>query len=171
MAFGDERRPLERRTPLARGPWRRRDVGGGDDPWPPPPAPQRRSRPDSGAGPGQDVPWERRIVVYGRDWDLCVLCGRSCVVGCRQCQHRVPRGMGGRWGHDRFSALLLLCGWSATEPDGCHWFAEQDRPRAEGLGLVVPDGVDPAEWPVRYSQAHGGGLWLLDDEGDRRRVA
>lgn len=77
--------------------------------------------------------------------------------------------MGGRIGHGEYSHLILLCGRSATDPEGCHWWVENNRTAAKEQGYLVPAGEDPLEWPVWYSEGHGGGLWLLDDGGDRVR--
>lgn len=106
--------------------------------------------------------------MYARDNDSCVRCGRLLRPGLRQLQHRVPRGAGGRVDHDRTSALVLLCGASATDPRGCHHWAETRRLDAQAVGLLVPMGVDPLTWSVLYADGH---RYLLDDSGDRHRVA
>lgn len=101
-----------------------------------------------------------------RDGNRCARCGRPAPAGNRQHQHRDPRGMGGRpdvLAH-RLSGLVLLCGWSATDPDGCHYWAEAHlTPVDRREGFRVPAGVDPLEWPVHYWD----GWFLLDDEGGR----
>lgn len=118
-----------------------------------------------------EVPTGRRLVIYERDQWACIACGKALGLGDRQLQHRVPGKMGGRFDKHRFSAMILLCGFSATDPDGCHTYVERYRVRAQAAGYLVPEGTDPTTWPVRYSDLHGGGMWLLDDMGDRMRVA
>lgn len=96
-----------------------------------------------------------------RDGNRCARCGRPAPAGNRQHQHRQPRGKGGRQDAHRLSALVLMCGWSATDPDGCHNHVESYRDEARRDGYLVPMGVDPEEWPILW---HGGWV-LLDDDG------
>lgn len=133
---------------------------------------RRRARgsADTPAPIGSEVAPARRERVYLRDELACVRCGGRLPIGYRQLQHRVPRQAGGRLGHDAYSHLLLLCGFSSNDPDGCHYHCERWRIDAQAGGYLVPEGEDPREWPVRYSEFHGGGLWLLDDDGDRVRI-
>jgi hypothetical protein len=101
--------------------------------------------------------------VWERDLSRCFRC---CLVlhrghGGYSIHHRQPGGMGGDptpayW---RLSRVVLLCGSATT---GCHGWAERNRTAAEGQGLLVRHGADPAAVPVsRWKRT-----WvLLDDEG------
>jgi hypothetical protein len=152
----ERRKPLRRVTPISAAPSARRR--------------RPRGSPDDPAPAGSPVHPRRRENVYVRDDHACVRCGLGLGPGYRQLQHRVARGSGGRIGHDAYSHLILLCGFSSTDPDGCHHWVETWRIEAQAAGWLVPDGTDPTTWPVRYSMTHGGGLWTLDDLGDRVRV-
>lgn len=152
--------PLKRTTSLPRGKGFTRNApslprapfragrGGGETP--------QRSR-------GSEVARDVRANVYERDGHACVRCGKAVGPGNRQLQHRVARGMGGRADHDRPSALILLCGFSATDPAGCHEHVERWRTEAQAGGYGVPMGTDPLKWAVRYPD----GWYLLDDDGGR----
>lgn len=119
---------------------------------------------------GDTVPTRLRSLIYDRDQGACVACGKALAPGNRQLHHRLPGRMGGRFDKHRPSAMILLCGFSATDPDSCHHYVERYRVRAEAAGWLVPEGQDPRKWRLRYSDMHGGGMWLLDDLGDRLRV-
>jgi 5-methylcytosine-specific restriction endonuclease McrA len=165
--------PLRRTKPLVatRGLTARTELprGGGLDRRSPPPRgdqlPRQRST-TANRAPSSDVPRDVRALVYDRDEHRCARCGRPAGPGNRQLQHRVPRSSGGRKNHARPSALVLLCGFSATDPAGCHYRVESHRDQARRDGFLVPMGTDPADWPVLYHD----GRWLLDDSGSRTAV-
>lgn len=78
----------------------------------------------------------------------CQRCGHL-ITGWFSRHHRNPRGMGGSKADPHALVnLVLLCG-SATSRGGCHWAIESQRKQARIDGWLVPDGIDPAEWPVR----------------------
>lgn len=151
-----------RRTELPRGSGlaRRAPLPRGAQPDPGRSAPARRTS-------SNEVPPEIRAAVYDRDGHRCARCGRPTPPGNRQLQHRVPRSSGGRKNHARPSALVLLCGFSATDPAGCHHNVESHRDQARADGFLVPMETDPTLWPVRFYD----GLWRLDDSGGRSPVA
>lgn len=114
------------------------------------------------AQPAQPVPTSVRTAVYERDGYRCQRCGRDTPVGLRQLQHRVARGAGGRREHWAMSALVLVCGRSSTDPDGCHHRIEASPDEARRDGFRVPAGVDPTTHPVRR---YDGQRVLLGDDG------
>lgn len=78
----------------------------------------------------------------------CQRCGHL-ITGWFSRHHRNPRGMGGSKADPHALVnLVLLCG-SATSRGGCHWLVESQRKQARIDGWLVPDGIDPAVWPVR----------------------
>lgn len=131
---------------------------GHTDPGQTPPAPSRRSQ-----GAGAPIPTAVRHAVREREGDRCARCGLVLRDGNRQTQHRVPRGAGGRSDAHRLSALILVCGFSATDPSGCHRWCESFVDDARRAGYRVPPGTDPALWPVHTWD----GCFLFTDGGDR----
>lgn len=127
------------------------------------PMPRKAPEPNTAKPPqvtGQPVPPSVRAAVYKRDNDTCQRCGLVVGPGNRQLQHRVPRGAGGRVGHWRMSALVLLHGHSSLT--GCHGEVESQVDQARRDGFRVPVGIDPATHPMRLWT----GQWvLLDDDG------
>jgi hypothetical protein len=103
-----------------------------------------------------------RAKVYERDGHCCVRCGKPVGPGNRQLQHRLARGRGGRSGANVASNLVLLCGFSATDPDGCHTWVEANPDDARRLGYRVPLDAAPSLYPVlRFEK------WVfLNDDGD-----
>ena len=96
-----------------------------------------------------------------RDGWMCVGCGHAAPLDGH---HRDLKGIGGSKLLDHIANCVSLC-------RSCHDWAHAHRNTdALDSGLCVPKGTNPATWPVRYSPAHGGGLWLLTDAGDRQRV-
>ncbi len=78
----------------------------------------------------------------------CQRCGHL-ITGWFSRHHRNPRGMGGSTAEPHALVnLVLLCG-SATSRGGCHHEIESQRRQARIDGWLVPDGIDPAVWPVR----------------------
>lgn len=153
-----------RRTPLTRSaPLRARARSAGHvDPGDTPQVPSRRSQ-----GAGTPIPTAVRHAVREREGDRCARCGLVLRDGNRQTQHRVPRGAGGRSSAHRLSALILVCGFSATDPSGCHRWMESYVDDARRAGYRVPPGTDPTSWPVHTWD----GVFLLDDDGGRSEVA
>lgn len=94
------------------------------------------------------IPSSIRSAVVKRDGWSCQRCGRS-IWGIRYgLQHRRPRGMGGSKLLHTMANLVVLCGWS-IDPGTCTaWVEVEDRLGAAGAGWLVPNGVDPEEWPV-----------------------
>lgn len=99
------------------------------------------------------IPDAVKEAVDGRDQRYgqpqCQRCGHL-ITGWFSRHHRDPRGMGGskRDPHALVN-LVLLCG-SATSQGGCHEAVETAARRQAYIdGWLVPDGIDPAEWPVR----------------------
>lgn len=95
---------------------------------------------------------------HQRDGWRCIGCGTDRDLDC---QHRANKGMGGSKQRDTIANALTLC-------RTCHRFADQHK-NSEGAarGWTVPDGTDPATWPIR---AYDGVLYLHGDDGERRRV-
>lgn len=78
----------------------------------------------------------------------CQRCGHL-ITGWFSRHHRNPRGMGGsKRNPHALVNLVLLCG-SATSRGGCHYEVESRREQARIDGWLVPDGINPAKWPVR----------------------
>jgi 5-methylcytosine-specific restriction protein A len=106
-----------------------------------------------------------RITILDRDHMRCQRCGRNVDAGTwgYSLQHRDNRAMGGT--RDPRINLpsngVTLCG-SATSPDGCHLWAEQDRDgEASRLGFVVQSWADPLTVPMLTVD----GWVLLDNKG------
>lgn len=79
----------------------------------------------------------------------CQRCRRFVGPGEFSRHHRDPRGMGGSKANPHALVnLVVLCG-SATSRGGCHEAVESQRKQARIDGWLVPDGIDPAVWPVR----------------------
>lgn len=154
-------KPLERRAPITGGhPIAARPPAPRGEPGPP------RKKP--AAAP--DIPERVRKLVYRRDNDTCARCGRPALQGNRQVQHRCPRGMGGRGRNvdaHRLSVLVLMCGTSATDPNGCHQWAESEVTEAKAAGFRVKPGLDPSTVPVHWFD---GERYYLRDDGSRVRV-
>lgn len=95
------------------------------------------------------IPKPVKKAVDQRDEGCCQRCGRVIGSGEFSRHHRNPRGMGGSKADPHALVnLVLLCG-SANSRGGCHYEVESRRERARIDGWLVPDGIDPAEWPVR----------------------
>lgn len=92
------------------------------------------------------VPARLRNAVLRRDDNSCQRCGLSLYGRDYSLQHRDPRGMGGSRSKHTMANLVALCGTATT---GCHGDVESFREDARRDGWLVPDGVDPEEWPVR----------------------
>lgn len=104
-----------------------------------------------------------RQVALERDQGLCVACGKPAG----SVHHRAGKGAGGSRLLDVVENAVSLCGTSNA--DGCHGLAHQRKNTISAvLGISVPRGGDYANWPVRYSAAHGGGMWLLEPDGTRK---
>lgn len=155
--------PLKARTGLAAKP----SPGGGlARRSPPPGGTQRdpgRSTPQREARAAQRSTWTKlQTAVLQRDGYRCAWCGRYDLA--LEVHHRAGKGMGGSRTLDHLANLISLCGWG--NHTGCHGRAHTDRAAAEDAGMTVPRGVDPTGIPVGYID----GLWLLDDDGERRAV-
>lgn len=127
---------MKRRTPLHRKSW----LTGG--------MPLRRTpmkRPKVRTGP--DL--ETRQLVFERDGYRCVFCGG---VGQLEVHHRRPRGIGGSLRPDTNQPQNLV----SLHPM-CHQSVESCRESAREVGLLVPQGVDPATVPLRLAR----GRWVL----------
>lgn len=192
MAFGDERKPLQRttrlqarapwpppdqpRTPLPRGESQLRRTGFKTRPRPaaspadvgvPTPAPSKSTRQRRGAF----TPATRQLI-YARDDHRCVLCDidpHDSPLG-RSAHHRRPRSNDGYripWVR-RAANGLYLCGTGTT---GCHGWVESNRPKAarHGWWISPQSGAAAAEIPVWYPWL--GLVRLLDDEGNATPVA
>lgn len=123
----------------------------------------RRSTPQQRARAVQRSTWEGlRVLTLGRDGYRCAWCGRYDLA--LEVHHRALKGLGGSRTLDHPANLISLCGWG--NHTGCHGRAHSDRVAAEDAGMTVARGTDPATIPVRYLD----GLWLLDDDGERRAV-
>lgn len=105
--------------------------------------------------------------VWAREASACLICHAPLVRGGGgySVHHRRPRGMGGS--RDPVAAspanLVLLCGTGTT---GCHGRVERSRDWYRDVGLLVPQGTDPATVPIRLPGR--GELWLEFDGGTRR---
>lgn len=102
---------------------------------------------------------EDRAIILRRSYGDCERCNRWPAA---HLHHRKPRRMGGRYGLaaedvNRPSNALALCAV-------CHDEIETKvRGEARDLGLILPDGQDPAKSPVFLKRYRG---WVkLDDEG------
>jgi hypothetical protein len=94
---------------------------------------------------------DARDARYGQP--QCQRCGHL-ITGWFSRHHRNPRGMGGsKRNPHALVNLVLLCG-SATSQGGCHEAVETAARRQAYIdGWLVPDGINPADWPVRrFSQ-------------------
>ena len=97
--------------------------------------------------------------IAGRDWHMCVCCGKPIHAGDPYSYHH--RVLGNR-SDNRPWNLVLLAG---TGTVGCHSRVHLgDRAAAEAAGLIVPK-WHPEPWtvPVAYGQPGRSGLFLLDD--------
>lgn len=115
------------------------------------------------------LPWADRVsgftpktrqVIKDRSGGACELCGRSAYGG--SIHHRRPRGMGGNKTQVANSPSngIVLCGHALT-PDGCHYWVESNRVKANELGLLLFQHQTPVDVPVRL---HLGWV-MLDDNG------
>lgn len=93
-----------------------------------------------------------REAVLVRDKYTCQRCGRDITRQPYSLQHLLPRGRGGK---NTMRNLVTVCG-SATTPGMCHDFIEhQQRYQATWEGWLVPNGVNPDDWPVkRFGQQY-----------------
>lgn len=97
-----------------------------------------------------------RNLVKKRAQSRCELCGLGSDRW--HYHHRRPRGAGGTTTQDSDSPSNVLL----THPR-CHLnVIERKRMLAIGMGWLVPQGVDPATFPVRLYD----GWYLLNDEGE-----
>lgn len=105
-----------------------------------------------------------RNAIWLRDNGSCVRCGVSLAGTRGSYQHRRARGMGGSSDPLTGSVVngVLMCG-HATSPDGCHHWAESHPSEALQYGYRVPQGGDPALFPILV---HGRGWVLLSALGD-----
>lgn len=116
--------------------------------------------PRKAPGRRQVTPEERqtRKVVRERSGDRCERCGAPAT----NMSHRKPVSQGGKW---EPSNILHVCGQGNLT--GCHAWVHEDRDGvASRSGWSLKSWQDPAVEPVTYPD----GVWLLDDEGGRRRV-
>lgn len=87
-----------------------------------------------------------REAVLVRDEYTCQRCGVDIRNRPYSLQHLLPRGRGGK---NTMRNLVTVCG-SATTPGMCHDFIEHQRRRqATWEGWLVPNGIDPDDWPVK----------------------
>lgn len=111
-----------------------------------------------------------RDALLDRDKYLCQRCGRHVLVIGYSLQHRRPKQMGGSKLLDTMPNLVTMCG-DATDPRGCHAWAESNRLEAQAFGWLVPHGVTPDEWRVwrfgRSWQQPGDG-WVVAEPHPRQ---
>lgn len=97
-----------------------------------------------------------RQIVYARSAGRCEVCGRPADTF----HHRVKHGQGGTW--DPANGLHV-CG------DGtrfCHGWIEGHPHYAMALGLWLPAGSDPADWPAwLHPTMWWRGWWRSDSAG------
>lgn len=87
-----------------------------------------------------------RKAVLVRDDYTCQRCARDIRSCPYSLQHLLPRGRGGK---NTMRNLVTVCG-SATTPGMCHDFIEnQERRQATWEGWLVPNGIEPDDWPVK----------------------
>lgn len=93
-----------------------------------------------------------RDAVLARDDYTCQRCGRGIHNQPYSLQHLLPRGRGGK---NTMRNLVTVCG-SATTPGMCHdWMENQERRLATRDGWLVPNGINPDDWPVlRFGQRY-----------------
>lgn len=155
--------PLQRRTPLtSSASLARSPLGRATSPVEArtqrPPSPRKPPRSTGPQGGVQDA-------VRERDKGVCVTCGGAGTAwDALVIHHRTGRGMGGsRAGWVNRPANLLL----VHESENLAFEADPDlMARAYTSGWKVRRPTDPATVPVRYWD----GLWLLDNNGNRRKV-
>jgi 5-methylcytosine-specific restriction protein A len=92
-----------------------------------------------------------RKLIYERSQGLCESCARPGA----EIHHRRPRGMGGSQDPQTNTAAngVLLC-------SGCHRWAESHRTKALMDGLLLRQGQNPGDIPVRY---RGAWAYLTED--------
>lgn len=102
-----------------------------------------------------------RATVIDRDGGKCVACGNYCLASVHSVHHRRTTGMGGSSLEDTNQPqnLALLCGDGVA---GCHGRATRERQWGELYGYRVPQGGDPALFPMRVA---GRGWVLLEPDG------
>ncbi|PYY59992.1 HNH endonuclease [Curtobacterium sp. MCSS17_011] len=107
-----------------------------------------------------------RETVLERDRYQCFRCGRSILTGAYSIHHRRPRGMGGTSAVSANLAAnaVTLCG---TGTAGCHGWTEAHRRDAFRLGLLMPQGTDPAAVPILH---HRAGWVNLDELGGQAQA-
>lgn len=103
------------------------------------------------------VAWEHiQALIVTRSGGKCEIRSPACLAArfgynvfaledrLRSLHHRRPRGMGGSRRVDTHTAaaLVLTCGHGTI---GCHWYVEQHREYGRQRGLIVPQGVNPAD--------------------------
>jgi HNH endonuclease len=93
-----------------------------------------------------------RDAVLLRDDYTCQRCRRDIRNQPYSLQHLLPRGRGGK---NTMRNLVTVCG-SATTPGRCHdWMENQERRLATRDGWLVPNGINPDDWPVlRFGQQY-----------------
>lgn len=105
------------------------------------------------------IPPKSLQIVLQRSLGLCEVCGKQGG----QTHHRRARGMGGSKDPQTHkpSNLIRLCG-SLNVTGNCHAWVESHRTEALNEGLLVRQGQDPREVPVKLSR----GWVFLDDDGN-----
>lgn len=106
-----------------------------------------------------------------RDRQLCQRCGRRTADGTYNLQHRRPRAAGGsKLPHiNQATNLIVLCGTSATDPNGCHHHVESHRAEARIFGWSVHLNARyyPEEVPLLGRDEHGDEQWYWLEGFDR----
>lgn len=110
--------------------------------------------------------------VRKRDLHRCQRCNKPCPDGHYNLQHRAPRASGGSQAPfiNQATNLVVLCGTSATDPDGCHHWVESNRREALLFGWSVLRNVTtylPEGVPMRGFDEHGAEQWYWLEGFDR----